>query len=338
MTAQRRLNETELISSFERTIALSGATPRGLVVGVGDDAAVFRGPGGRDYVVTQDVQVEGRHFERSWISGRELGRRLAAVNLSDTAAMGARPLYGLFSLVLPPSVGDAFVRQVTAGIVGHLSEFGAALIGGNVSGTDGPLTCDLTLIGECPRGQAWLRRARPGDAIVVAGALGEAAAGLKLLRSPRAGTRSNKLVRAFTRPRPQLDVSAALAGRAGVRGAIDVSDGLSTDLIHICRASGVGCEIDADSLPVSRSLTSFCSARRVDPVDWILSGGEDYALLLAVAPRQMDRLIRRAEAHADITLRFIGRFTARKGAYYVTRGGNRSPFRASGWDHLATDI
>jgi thiamine-monophosphate kinase len=194
------------------------------------------------------------------------------------------------------------------------------------------------VIGECPRGKAWLRRARPGDAVVIAGALGEAAAGLKLLRSPRAGARGKKLMRAFTRPRPRLDVSAALAGQAGVRGAIDVSDGLSTDLIHICRASGVGCEIDADSLTVSRSLISFCSARRVDPVDWILGAGEDYALLLAVAPRQIDRVIRRAEAHAEVKLHVIGRFTGSKSAYYITRGGKRSRFRASGWDHLAAEI
>jgi thiamine-monophosphate kinase len=336
MTAQRRLSEAELISSFERVIAASGARPRGLVVGVGDDAAVFRGPGGRDYVVTQDVQVEGRHFERSWMGGRELGRRLAAVNLSDTAAMGARPLYGLFSLVLPPSVGDAFIRGVTGGIVAELSEHGAALVGGNVSGTSGPLTCDLTLIGDCPRGKAWLRRARTGDAVLVAGSLGEAAAGLRLLGSRRAVGSGNRLVRAFTRPRPQLEVSAALAGHVGVRGAIDVSDGLSTDLIHICRSSGVGCEVDADALPVSRSLARFCSEHGVDPVEWIMRGGEDYALVLAVAPRQTEQVMRLVKARAGRTLRVVGRFTGRKGAYHLVRGGRRSRFSASGWDHMAS--
>ena len=334
MTAKKRLSEGELISSFERVIAASGVKPRGLVTGVGDDAAVFRGPGIRDLVATQDVQVEGRHFERAWLGARDLGRRLAAVNLSDVAAMGARPLYGLLSLVLPPSVGGSYARRVTAGVVGHLSEYGAALIGGNVSGTDGPLSCDLTLIGDCPRGKAWLRRARPGDEVVVAGSLGEAAAGLNLLRSNAGEPPKGKLVRAFTRPRPLLELSAALAGQPGVRGAIDVSDGLSTDLIHICKASGVGCEIDASALPVSRALAAFCKTRRADPTDWILRGGEDYALILAVAPRHTDLLIRRAEARTGCNLRVVGRFTARKGAYSIVRGGKRSRLRALGWDHL----
>jgi thiamine-monophosphate kinase len=179
-----------------------------------------------------------------------------------------------------------------------------------------------------------MRHARPGDDIVLAGALGEAAAGLELLESRGAAARNNKLARAFTRPRPRLDISAALSGQAGVRGAIDLSDGLSTDLIHVCRASGVGCEVDGDALPVTRSLAGFCRARRADPVDWILSAGEDYALLLAVAPRYTERLARRVKAVTGRTLRVIGKFTGRKGAYHVTRGGKRTRFRPSGWDHL----
>jgi thiamine-monophosphate kinase len=162
------------------------------------------------------------------------------------------------------------------------------------------------LIGDCARGKAWRRLALPGDHIVVVGALGEAAAGLELLRAGRTGKSRAKLVRAFTRPRPRLDVAAALAGHPGVRGAIDVSDGLSTDLIHICDASGVGCEVDATALPVSPALAAFCRARDTDLVDWILRGGEDYAL----------------------------RFTGREAGRQIVRDGKRSPLKASGWDHL----
>jgi thiamine-monophosphate kinase len=334
MTAKKQLSESDLISSFERVIAASGVRPRGLVAGLGDDAAIFRGPGGRDLVVTQDVQVEGRHFERAWVSPGELGKRLAAVNLSDVAAMGARPLYGLFSLVLPPSTDGSFARRLTAGVVDMLSEFGAALIGGNVSGTSGPLSCDLTLIGECARGKAWRRLARPGDDVVVAGALGEAAAGLELLRAGHTGTSKDKLVRAFTRPRPRLDVSDALAGHPGVRGAIDVSDGFSTDLIHICDATGVGCEVDAGALPVSRALASYCRARGADPVDWVMRGGEDYALILAVAPRQTDCVIRRTRDSTGRAPVVVGRFTRREEGRFIVRDGKRARIRAAGWDHL----
>jgi thiamine-monophosphate kinase len=222
---------------------------------------------------------------------------------------------------------------VTSGVVDGLADCGAALIGGNVSGTDGPLSCDLTLIGDCPRGAAWRRRARPGDDVVVAGSLGEAAAGLSLLRAEKP-KRTGRLVRAFTHPRPLLEVAAALSGQPGVRGAIDVSDGFATDLIHVCRASGVGCEIDAGALPLSRALAAFCRERRADPYDWILRGGEDYALILAVSPRHIDRLTRRAESRAGCHLRVVGRFTANEGAHYVVRGGKRLRLRALGWDHM----
>jgi thiamine-monophosphate kinase len=328
-------SESQLIGRIVRAVELAGVKPRGLVKGIGDDAAVLRGRSDRDLVVTQDIQVEGRHFDTEWFTGRELGWRLAAVNLSDIAAMGARPRFGLFSLVLPERVDPAYVNQIGMGIVAHLARFGAALIGGNVSGTDGPLACDLTLIGECARGRAWLRRARAGDAIVVVGRLGEAAAGLELMRAAtgKAST-AGRLVRAYQRPVPRLDVVEVAAGKAGVRGAIDVSDGLSTDVIHMCEASGVGCEIDADSLPVSRLLAAYCADRAVDPVEWVMRGGEDYALILSVVGRHAEKIRARIERVTNSPVCIIGKFTARKGHYVIIRDGRRRRFVASGWDHL----
>jgi len=334
MTKTTTLSETKLIERFSRAIDAAGVRPRGLVRGVGDDAAVFRGPPGRDLVVTQDVQVEGRHFRREWFNGRELGWRLAAVNLSDVAAMGARPCYGLFSLVLPERIDQSYVEQVGKGIVSHLARFGAALVGGNVSGTGGPLTCDLTVIGECRRSRAWYRHARPGDAIVVAGRLGEAAAGLGLLGAGGGTPPGGRLVAAYKRPTPLLDVVGVLRGTAGIHGAIDVSDGLSTDLVHVCTSSGVGCEVDAGALPVSRPLAAYCSDRGVDPVDWIMGGGEDYALVLSVAPGRAERVRSRVEKAAKTPARIIGKFTGRRGHYTIVVEGRRRRFRATGWDHL----
>jgi thiamine-monophosphate kinase len=142
------------------------------------------------------------------------------------------------------------------------------------------------------------------------------------------------LVRAFTRPEPLLDVAAALGDERGVRGAIDVSDGLSTDLIHICEASGTGCEVDAGAVEVSRTLAAFCKERGVDPLDWILRGGEDYALLLSVSPRRASAVCRRIAARTGRPAGIIGVFTKRKGHYTIFREGKRQRFRASGWDHL----
>ncbi len=335
MKKRNATSESQLIDKIKRAAEMVDVKPRGLVKGIGDDAAVLRGRSDRDLVVTQDIQVEGRHFDTGWFTGRELGWRLTAVNLSDIAAMGARPRFGLFSLVLPERVDPAYVDQIGKGIVSHLARFGAALIGGNVSGTDGPLVCDLTLIGECARGGAWLRWARPGDAIVVAGRLGEAAAGLELLGAATGKAPSGeRLVRAYKRPMPRLDIVDVLRGRAGVRGAIDVSDGLSTDVIHVCEASGVGCEIDAGSLPVSRLVAAYCEDRGVDPVEWVMRGGEDYALILSVARRHAEKIRARIERMTKSPVCIIGKFTAHKGRYVLVRDKRRRRFVATGWDHL----
>jgi thiamine-monophosphate kinase len=131
-----------------------------------------------------------------------------------------------------------------------------------------------------------------------------------------------------------LDVTAELSGESGVRGAIDVSDGLSTDLIHLCKASGVGCEIDANAVDVSRALAAFCSARGFDPLDWIMCGGEDYALILSLSPRRAEGICRRIAAKTGRPVRVIGKFTEKKGHYAMVRRGKHRRFRASGWDHL----
>jgi thiamine-monophosphate kinase len=328
-----RTGEARLIDSFARAIDAAGIRPRGLVVGVGDDAAVFRGRVGEDLIVTQDVHVEGRHFQKDWFSGFQLGWRLAAVNLSDVAAMGARPLYGLFSLVLPSGCDRAYVKQIEKGIVAHLARFGAGLVGGNISGTDGPLICDLTLVGACGRGKAWRRHARPADAVVVVGRLGEAAAGLELLKSGRAERRRGRLVNAYKKPRPLLAVAEVLAGLSCVRGAIDVSDGLSTDLIHICEAAGVGCEIDSSKVSASRALARYCRERGKDPLAWIMSGGDDYALVLAVSPGKTAGAVARIKKELDLPVAVLGWFTRRTGCYLLD-GKKRRRITATGWDHL----
>jgi thiamine-monophosphate kinase len=338
MKRTRPLSETGLIRKITRSIEAAGVKPRGLVTGVGDDAAVFRGPRGEDFVITQDVQVEGQHFNRAWFSGRELGWRLAAVNLSDVAAMGAVPRYAMFSLVLPPSIESRYTDRIARGITAHLARFGAALIGGNVSATIGPLSCDLTLIGSCRRNRAWLRRARPGDAIVLAGMVGEAAAGLEILASgaPRPPRGLTRLVRAFKRPDPLLDVSGALRGGTTVHGAIDVSDGLSTDLLRICRICGVGCELFADRLPLSRPLARHCAGTGCDPIDAMLRGGEDYALILSVAPRWAGRVCNRIRSATGRSAAVVGRFTESPGTWLVGGDGVQQQLQSTGWEHLTS--
>jgi len=324
-------SEFELIDAFARSIRRAGAHPRGVVTGVGDDAAVLR-PGPReDLVVTTDALVEGVHFERRWFDGATLGRRLAAVNVSDVAAMGAQPRFALVSLAIPRGLPQRYVEGIERGAVAMLARYGARVVGGNVTSTRGPLVCSMTLIGACARGRAWRRAARAGDAIVVAGELGAAAAGVALLRS---GGKGGTVVAAYTRPVPRMDVVRVLARTRLVRGAIDVSDGLSSDLIHLCEAGDVGCEIHAHALPVGRGVRAFCRAHGKDSTDWTLDAGEDFALILCVARTRAGdvcRMIRRAGARASI----IGRFTKSSGVYRVIeRGAQARAFRAGGWDHM----
>ncbi|MFQ5512653.1 MAG: thiamine-phosphate kinase [Candidatus Krumholzibacteriia bacterium] len=332
-----KTGERKLLQAFRRLVDARPAGARGIVVGVGDDTAVVRARGGEDLLITTDVQVEGRHFERDWLSGFDLGWRLAAVNLSDVAAMGGMPLYGLLSLALPATLDTAYVKGIERGVRDHLAAWRAAIIGGNVSGIDGVVVCDLTLVGSCEKGKAWRRTCRPNrDAVVVVGHLGDAAAGCEVLAGEQTRTGRGKLIRAFRKPRPLLDVARLLRGERAVHGAIDVSDGFSSDLIHLCEGNGAGAEVDARRLPLSKALHSYCQASGGVPLRYALDGGEDYALILSVDARQADAVAGRIEESTGVTTRVVGRFTGRRGAYHLNgERGRRTRIVARGWDHLA---
>lgn len=335
----QKRSEKELLRSFARIIQARKTSTRGVVLGMGDDAAIVRPKPLEDIIITTDVLVENRHFKRAWFTGGELGWRLAAVNLSDVAAMGGRPLYAILSLVLPSNVGLDYVRGIERGVRDHLADYGAAIVGGNVSGIDRTIVCDLALVGSCARGKGWRRRCRPGrDAIVVVGWLGEARAGLELLDRGVRPRFSRKLIHAFKKPGPRLDVARLLEKEKAVKGAIDVSDGLSTDLIHICENSKAGCEIDAAALPISKPLLAFCKTYGKDPVKMALHGGEDYALVLSVDSAKARAIGNRIRSSLGLPTRVIGRFTGESGVYrIIDTEGRRRGFKAEGWDHLTSD-
>ncbi len=322
-------SEFDLIKAIAKATRRTRRSAKGVVVGIGDDAAVLRVSAREDLVVTTDSLVEGRHFERTWLSPRDLGRRLAAANLSDIAAMGATPRWALVSLVLPPGVSALYAQTLERGAAEHLARYGAAIVGVNIASTDGPLVCDMTLVGTCKRGAAWKRRAKRGNAIVLAGTIGATAAAIETFRQ---GKPNAALARAYKNPTPRIDASRAVA-RDVIHGAIDISDGLSSDLIHVCEASRLGCEIDAAALPIPHAVRAFCAARRVSVVEWALHAGEDYALLLSVARQRAQsicRIIRNSGAPAAI----IGCFTASRGVYGIIENGRVRAFEPRGWDHL----
>lgn len=252
-------------------------------LGIGDDAAAWRPADGSVVVATTDMLVEGIHFRLDWTSPRDLGWKALAVNLSDLAAMGARPGRGLVSVALLPGQAE-LVEELYEGLSELARLTGTRIVGGDTVRTSGPLVINVALIGEADPGRL-LRRdgARPGDLLALTGVVGASAAGLDLLvrgdRVSLARPEAVPLLAAHHRPRARLAAGAALAA-VGVECAIDVSDGVASEAWHLARASGVAIEVEVDRLPLAPEAVSLLGeeeARRL-----ALSGGEDYELLFAV--------------------------------------------------------
>jgi thiamine-monophosphate kinase len=253
-------------------------------LGIGDDAAVWRPAAGSVVVATTDMLVEGIHFRLDWISPRDLGWKALAVNLSDLAAMGARPARGLVSVALLPGQAG-LVEEMYEGVSELARLTGTRIVGGDTVRTSGPLVVNVALIGEADPDRLLRRdRARPGDLLALTGIVGASAAGLDLLsrddRGSLARPEARPLLAAHHRPRARLAAGAALAA-VGLECAIDVSDGVASEAWHLARASGVAIEIDVDRLPLAPEAVLLLGEERARQL--ALSGGEDYELLFAVA-------------------------------------------------------
>ena len=249
---------------------------------------------GPDYLLwTVDTLVEGVHFDLAYTSLSQLGWKSLTVNLSDIAAMGGDPGPALLSLGWPPDRDRRGALAFAAGLAQAAREYGVAVIGGDTVASPGGLIVTVTLTGRVPADQM-LRRAgaQVGDLIFVTGPLGEAAAGLEILRRglDLPPDLKEALTEAQLRPRPQLRAGRLLAQEGLATALIDTSDGIATDLYHICRASGVGARIPAAAVPVSPRVTAAAPHLGRDPLDLALTGGEDYLLLFTATPEMAGRL------------------------------------------------
>ena len=283
-----------------------------------DDAAVFSPPPGRELLVTADAMVEGVHFLPGTAPGL-VARKLLRVNLSDLAAMGATPLGYLVTISVPREFGDAWFAGFAAGLAQDQAEFGIALLGGDTTQTPGPLSLSLTAIGHGAPGQA-LRRsgARAGDEVWVTGTIGDGVLGLAAARGELADP-DGYLKGRYDLPTPRLGLK--LQGWA--RAAMDVSDGLFQDLGHICRASGVAAQVQADQVPLSPQARAAGPAWR----DAALAGGDDYELLLAVPPGR--------DRPPGLAATRIGVFTAGEGVRVLDAAGQVMALSQKGWSHFA---
>jgi thiamine-monophosphate kinase len=319
------MNEDELIARY---FAGRGPARDDVALGIGDDAALLRVPAGTELVSAVDALVAGVHFFPGAAAG-DVGHRALAVNLSDLAAMGARPAWGLLALVLP-TADETWLAGFSAGLFELAARHDVALVGGDTN--RGPLCVCLQLHGHVPSGAA-LRRggARPGDEVWVSGTLGDAAAGLVLERDGATGADAAAAahVRArFLRPEPRVAEGISLRGIASA--AIDVSDGLVRDAGRLADASGAGIELDAGLLPLSGALRALHDDTRAR---WLaLGGGDDYELLFAVPPARAAALARATEAWPVPCAR-IGRVVAGSGVR-VHLDGADLPVGTPGFRHF----
>jgi len=333
-------SEFDFINTLRQRVASS---TQSVVAGIGDDAAVFRSSAGKETVVTADLLVEDIDFRRNTTPPYLLGHKALAVSLSDIAAMGARPLWSLVSIGVPDDVWKTdFVDRLYDGWMDLANRYGVQLIGGDTSRTNERIVIDSIVIGECSAGLAVKRSgASAGDHIYVTGSLGAAAAGLRLiergahLAEQNLGDEdSQKLDHVLLRqlrPEPRSGWGIVLGEERLATSMIDLSDGLSSDLNHLCTASNTGALVDASRLPIDDRVVELCGRRALDPLQLALHGGEDFELLFTVKPENVARLPRRVDG---VDIKRIGEIQAVSEGVMISEGSRKWELKPAGWKHF----
>ena len=287
-----------------------------LVVGLGDDAAVLELAAGQRLVATTDMLMDGVDFQVGAHRATDIGYKALAVNLSDLAAMAARPLAALVSLALPQRGGEALAKDLYDGMAPLLLAHDMPLAGGDTNSWDGPLVISVTALGEVSPGKEWRRSgARPGDWIVVTGRFGGSLLGRHLA------------------PEPRVEEALWLAENAQVHAAIDVSDGLSLDLSRLAAESKCGAVLDLAAIPIAQAAHDMAARQpqQGTALDHALADGEDFELILAVPAAEAQRLVRLQPFETPLTI--AGRFAPEPGLWTSDPSGKLQPLAARGWEH-----
>ena len=325
------LPEKSLIAEIRRAAGFpahrDGRGSNGAIVaGIGDDCAVLRVPAGRDSLITTDFTLEGIHFRRDWHPPESVGHRCLARGLSDIAAMGGIPVAVFLSLALPRDLPQSWARRFIKGLINLAERYRATLAGGDTAESPDGILADIMVVGTAPEAKAVLRSgARPGDRIFVSGELGGAAAALvRLTANPKRKLKTRDYLRHFY-PEPRIELGKILREKGLATSMIDTSDGLSTDLAHICEESGVGAELDSALIPRARVGRP---AREVDP-ELALHAGEDYELLFTAPPGK--RVPRQA---GGVALTEIGRISRGRRIRVKNAKGVVHELHPQGWEHF----
>ncbi|MGE5174482.1 MAG: thiamine-phosphate kinase [Betaproteobacteria bacterium] len=315
-----------------------------VLIGIGDDAAVLKVSASAAWLATTDMLIEGVHFDLGYTDFYSLGWKAAAANLSDIAAMGGFPHFCLTSLGIPPAVTVEHISEFYRGCNALLRVHHTMLVGGDTCSSPHGMIINVVLLGEAGRTRVLSRAgAQPGDRIFVTGTLGDSAAGLELvqlqnaerrlrnkklrIRNPRSEVA--RLVKKHLRPVPRVEWGQKIALSRCAHSMIDISDGLSSDLAHICEQSGVGALIAAQKIPVSLSLRKALDRLKKAPLDYALSGGEDYELLFTAPPGKINKL-----KSLRIPMTEIGEITRTRKILIMDGREKKATLEPTGYNHF----
>lgn len=331
-----RVRDVGEFALIDQLGAIVGRRRAEVVVGIGDDAAALDLGGEALVLLTVDSQVEGVHFVRERTPPRLLGRRLLAVNASDIAAMGGEPTHALVSLVLPPELEVGWLEELYQGLGEEGDRLGASVVGGNVARSGDGVVLDLALLGRVPRGELVTRAgARPGDLVLVTGTLGGAAAGLWLAEHPEADVpHRDALLARHLAPAPRVREGRAIAASRHATAMIDLSDGLGSDVLHLCDRSGVGVRVYAARLPLAPGVAEVAGRSGRPPWELALYGGEDFELLFTAPPPAADVLRERMAALGTAVTAVGEVLSPPEGRWLVLPDGRPVPLEGRGFTHF----
>ncbi len=343
------IGEFELIERIRQIVgdAPPGAGPsQGLVLGISDDAAVYRPTPGKVQLLSTDTFAEGIHFDLTFTSMKHLGWKVMTAGLSDIAAMGGVPRFATVAISLPGKVTIPMVEELYAGIAASMKAYAYVVVGGDTTGSAGNLTITVSTTGEADERHLIFRKgAVEGDYLCVSGHLGSSVAGLKVLQREKERFLSGKDGGTFTPnlepyapalerhflPKPRTDLIALINDKVRVNAMIDVSDGLASEVHHICRESGVGAAVYERNLPVVAITQKIASEFGDAPTDYALFGGEEYELLFTLSDGEYAKL---EEFTDDVSV--VGRIVEKEqGVTYEREDGNRTPLEPGGWNHFS---
>jgi thiamine-monophosphate kinase len=315
-----------------------GITAKSIIKGVGDDCAVFGPYSGRVLLFTTDMLVEDIHFLKAKISPYQLGWKSIAVNLSDIAAMGGRPRALLVSLAIPPDTDVEFMQDLYKGMKAICTYYEVTIAGGDTVASPDKLVINVSLIGDAKEKEILYRSgARPGDSIYLTGAVGDSSAGLTLLKKEISSSKpiERYFIKIHNKPTPLIEAGMAIAASRLASAMIDVSDGLLSDLGHICKESGVGAMLFRNQIPLSSKLKLLASQMKINPLNFALSGGEDYLLLLTVPQGNIKDFEMLYNSKTLSPLYRIGEIRKGKGITMVNDDGSTEEIDIKGFNHFS---